>query len=77
MVETFDSVIVTKIGIADSYDVKAFGNCINMASKYADETENKVKVSKKVKNEWPSSTGGAIRFTSIGNGDAYYLETSH
>lgn len=74
---TFDSVIVTKIGIADSYDVKAFGNCINIASKYADETENKVKVSKKVKNEWPSSTGGSIRFASIGNGDAYYLESSH
>lgn len=46
---TFDSVIVTKIGIADSYDVKAFGDCINTASHYADQTENKVKVSKKVK----------------------------
>ena len=44
---TFDSVIVTKIGIADSYDVKAFGDCINIASHYANEVENKVKVSKK------------------------------
>lgn len=34
---TFDSVIVTKIGIADSYDVKAFGDCINVASHYANE----------------------------------------
>ena len=74
---TFDSVIVTKIGIADSYDVKAFGDCINIASHYANETENKVKVSKKVKNEWPSSNGGGIRFTAAGNGDAYYLESSH
>ena len=74
---TFDSVIVTKIGIADSYDVKAFGDCINIASHYANETENRVKVSKKVKNEWPSSKGGGIRFTSAGNGDAYYLESSH
>lgn len=74
---TFDSVIVTKIGIADSYDVKAFGDCINDASHYAKETENKVKVSKKVKNEWPSSKDGGIRFTSVGNGDAYYLESSH
>ena len=73
---TFDSVIVTKIGIADSYDVKAFGDCINMASHYANETENMVKVSKKVKNEWPSSKGGGIRFTLAGNGDAYYLESS-
>lgn len=52
---TFGSVIVTKIGIDDSYDVKAFGDCINVASHYANETENKVKVSKKVKKEWPSS----------------------
>lgn len=74
---TFDSVIVTKIGIADSYDVKAFGDCINVASHYAKETENKVKVSKKVKNEWPSSKGGGIRFTSVGNGEAYYLESNH
>ena len=41
---TFDSVIVTKIGIADSYDVKAFGDCINVASHYANDTENKAKV---------------------------------
>lgn len=74
---TFDSAIVTKIGIADSYDVKAFGDCINIASHYANETENRVKVSKKVKNEWPSSKGGGIRFTSVGNGDAYYLESNH
>ena len=73
---TFDSVIVTKIGIDDSYDVKAFGDCINVASHYANEVENKVKVSKKVKNEWPSSKGGGIRFTAVGNGEAYYLETS-
>lgn len=74
---TFDSVIVTKIGITDSYDVKAFGDCINVASHYANETENRVKVSKKVKNEWPSSKGGGIRFTLAGNGEAYYLESGN
>lgn len=73
---TFDSVIVTKIGISDSYDVKAFGDCINTASHYASGTYNKVKVSKKVKNEWPSSEGGRILFTAAGNEDAYYLESS-
>ena len=72
---TFDSVIVTKIGIADSYDVKAFGDCINVASHYANEVENKVKVSKKVKNEWPSSKGGVIRFAAARNGDGNYLES--
>ena len=74
---TFDSVIVTKIGIADSYDVKAFGDCINVASHYANEIENKVKVSKKVKNEWPTSKGGGIRFISVGNDGAYYLESNY
>lgn len=74
---TFDSVIVTKIGIDASYDVKAFGDCINTASKYASQTTNKVKVSQKVKNEWPKSKGGKIRFTKIGNEDSYYLEKNN
>lgn len=73
---TFDSVIVTKIGIPGSYDVKAFGDCINTASKYADKTVNKVKVSKKVRNEWPKSKGGKIRFTSVNGEDAFYLESA-
>lgn len=72
---TFDSVIVTKIGVEESYDVKAFGDCINVASHYANEANNKVKVSKKVKNEWPSSKGGKIQFTLSGNDGAYYLES--
>ncbi|MBQ9233404.1 MAG: adenylate/guanylate cyclase domain-containing protein [Lachnospiraceae bacterium] len=70
---TFDSVIVTKIGIADSYDVKAFGDCINTASKYSSKVTNKVKVSKKAKNLWPSSKGGKIHFAPIQGEDAYYL----
>ena len=72
---TFDSVIVTKIGSADSYDVKAFGDCINTAYKYANKTVNKVKVSKKVKNEWPFSEGGRICFTLDRVDGAYYLES--
>lgn len=70
---TFDSVIVTKIGIADSYDVKAFGDCINIASKYSSKVINKVKVSKKVKILWPSSVKGKICFSRIEGEDAYYL----
>ena len=73
---TFDSVIVTKIGIPGSYDVKAFGDCVNIASKYAHKAENQVKVSKKIKNEWPTSKGGTIHFTSVNGEDAYYLESS-
>ena len=74
---TFDSVIVTKIGIADSYDVKAFGDCINIASHYVNETENKVKVSKKVRNQWHSSKEERIHFTSTENGEAFYLESKY
>ena len=70
---TFDSVIVTKIGIPGSYDVKAFGNCINDASKYSSKVTNRVKVSKKVKNLWPKSPGGKIRFTRVYGENAYYL----
>lgn len=70
---TFDSVIVTKIGIQDSYDVKAFGDCINTASKYAEKSINRVKVSKKVKNLCPKGKNGKIRFISAG-GDAFFLE---
>ena len=47
----------------------------NSTSHYANEVENKVKVSKKVKNEWPSSKGGVIRFAAASNGDGYYLES--
>lgn len=71
---TFDSVIVTKIGIADSYDVKAFGDCVNIASKYASKSENKVKVSKKVKHLWPSSKSGTIHFKPSDDDGAYFLE---
>lgn len=73
---TFDSVIVTKIGIPGSYDVKAFGSCINIASKYASNTWNKVKVLKKVKNEWPTGKNGTIRFIADKGGDGYILESS-
>ena len=44
----YGDVIVTKIGINEFYDVKAFGDCVNLASKYSDNC-NEVKVSKQVK----------------------------
>lgn len=68
---TFDSVVVTKIGIPGSYDVKAFGDCINVASKYA-HSYNRMKVSNKVRRIWPSSPNGKIKFISDDGG--YYVE---
>lgn len=69
---TFDSVIVTKIGISGSYDVKAFGDCINVASKYS-QHYNRVKVSKKVKEIWPSSQNGKLSFVAAQDG-GYFVE---
>lgn len=68
---TFDSVVVTKIGINDSYDVKAFGDCINIASKYS-SSYNRMKVSKKVKELWPSSKTGKLKFVADNGG--YFVE---
>ncbi len=68
---TFDSVVVTKIGINNSYDVKAFGDCINIASKYSN-SNNRMKVSKKIKELWPSSKGGKLKF--IADYEGYFVE---
>lgn len=57
------SVVVTKIGTNSIHDVKAFGNCINKASKLSSGTD-KVIVTKQVKELWPSSKGGKMRFHS-------------
>lgn len=58
---TYGSVIVTKIGIDSVFDVKAYGDCINQASKYSNG-RGEVKVSKIIKKNWPSSKGGKIKF---------------
>lgn len=72
---TFDSVVVTKIGIPNSYDVKAFGDCINVASKYS-KLYNQMKVSKKVKEIWPSSKNGTLRFVADKDGGYIVEETT-
>lgn len=68
----YGDVIVTKIGIDSVYDVKAFGDCINTASKYADSISDGVIVSEKVKELWPSSKGGKIKF-SLHKSNGYLL----
>lgn len=68
----FGDVIVTKIGVEQFYDVKAFGNCVNKASKYSNEC-NKVKVSKQIKKMWPCSEHGKIKFVPTRDNEGYYL----
>lgn len=62
---------MTKIGINNSYDVKAFGDCINIASKYSN-SNNRMKVSKKIKELWPSLKGGKLKF--IADYEGYFVE---
>lgn len=66
----YGKTVITKIGIENVFDVKAFGDNINKASKYSKET-NSVKVSKKVRQHWPKGPNGKISF--ISNGDGYLL----
>jgi len=66
-------VVVTKIGNPKYYDVKAFGDCINRASKLSGGEGGTVQVSSKIKDLWPASKGGLIRFRSIGGNENSYL----
>ncbi len=43
---TYGDVIVTKIGIPYTYDVKVFGDCVNLASKYSGGMNNDKSVSR-------------------------------
>ncbi|AEK89478.1 MULTISPECIES: adenylate/guanylate cyclase domain-containing protein [Bacillus amyloliquefaciens group] len=61
----YGDVIVTKIGTNETYDVKAFGSCINDASKLSSGEGGSVLLSKKVKDLWPSSKNGRISFSQI------------
>ena len=68
----YGKTVITKIGIENVFDVKAFGDCINKASKYS-KVSNSVKVSKKVKEHWPKGPNGKIVFKADEDG---YLLTS-
>lgn len=68
----YGKVIVTKIGFGDIIDVKAFGDCINKASKYSSVT-NAVKVGKSIKQHWPIGKNGRIRFEGT-DADGYIMK---
>jgi len=71
---TYGDVIVTKIGTHGTFDVKAFGECINEASKFSDRANiNTVRVSKYVRHHWPTGKNGTISFS--GNDQDGYLLT--
>lgn len=58
----YGHVIVTKIGTENTFDTKAYGDCINKAAKYAQKMDNEVWISPAVEELWPSSKGGGIKF---------------
>jgi class 3 adenylate cyclase len=65
---TYGDVIVTKIGIPEEvYDVKIFGDCVNTASKYS-KGQNCIHVSKAIRDGWPSSKGGKLKFVEARGG---------
>lgn len=63
----YGNVIVTKIGINNLFDVKAYGDCVNKASKYSNGYDN-VKVSKAIRENWPKGEGGRIQFQALDDG---------
>ncbi|QOX63896.1 adenylate/guanylate cyclase domain-containing protein [Anoxybacterium hadale] len=63
----YGDVIITKIGTNETFDVKAFGDCINDASKFS-KGDNRVKVSKYIRNHWPAGKNGKISFSDDGEG---------
>lgn len=69
---TYGDVIVTKIGINDVYDVKAFGDCVNKASKYSGG-DNKIHVSNTIRDKWPKGKDGTLKFIKSRSDDGYYV----
>lgn len=69
---TYGDVVVTKIGVKEIFDVKAFGNCINKASKYSDGC-NQIHISDEIHREWPTGKDGTLTFFKAPNGDGYIV----
>ena len=55
--------------------MKAFGDCINKASKLSGGPGGSTIVSKQIKDKWPSSKGGKVSFgeTSVSGQKGYNL----
>lgn len=73
---THGRVIVTKIGTRSTYDVKAFGECVNKASKLCGG-DSELVVDRQIRDWWPSSKGGRTRFVSATrNGESGFVVLS-
>ncbi|MEY7999428.1 adenylate/guanylate cyclase domain-containing protein [Clostridium sp. Mt-5] len=70
----YGNVIVTKIGIDGIFDVKAYGDCINTASKYCDEAVSQVLVSDKIEEMWPIGKHGKMTFKKHKSGANILIE---
>jgi class 3 adenylate cyclase len=56
-------IIITKIGYGRAFEVTAYGDCVNGASKLADRDQQKIHVSKRFHDSYPESTGGKVGFS--------------
>jgi adenylate cyclase len=55
------TVIFTRIGLSDGYEVTAYGDAVNTASKITSLSNNNVCVSTKIDELFPTSKGGTVR----------------
>lgn len=56
--------LVTLVGLAEEKQAKAIGECVFRATKLSSGT-NEIIVDESIKNVWPKSKGGMLRFSSI------------
>jgi adenylate cyclase len=67
-------VIITRIGLPIGFEVTAYGDAINRASKICSKAQGAVYISNKADSAFPSGPGGTVRTFPVLNEDAYRLE---
>lgn len=63
----YSKAIVTLVGHGENLHPKAIGECVYRASKLSDKGRNEVYIDDRLKNLWPSSDDGKLRFFSAVN----------
>jgi class 3 adenylate cyclase len=56
-------VIFTKIGLAGAFEITAYANAVNRASKLANSCQDYVHLSVRAEDLWPTSPNGKVRLT--------------
>jgi adenylate cyclase len=68
-------VVVTRIGLADAYEITAYGNAVNRAAELGNVARSEVLLSSEGDDEFPASTGGKVKtWPSDSIPDAYRIQ---